>query len=106
MPDPAMQDWRQIYGRNVRRLRQKRGLTQEELAFESEIDLTYMGGIERGRRKPARNGENCGRSFGTTWETPKHVKALGIIAGKWVQKNPFSNLCCLLAALNERLHAF
>jgi transcriptional regulator with XRE-family HTH domain len=53
MPDPAMQDWRQIFGRNVRRLRQKRGLTQEELAFESEIDLTYMGGIERGRRNPS-----------------------------------------------------
>jgi transcriptional regulator with XRE-family HTH domain len=48
-----MQDWRQIFGRNVRRLRQKRGLTQEELAFEAEIDLTYMGGIERGKRNPS-----------------------------------------------------
>jgi transcriptional regulator with XRE-family HTH domain len=28
-------------------------LTQEELAFESEIDLTYMGSIERGRRNPS-----------------------------------------------------
>ena len=34
-------------------LRQQRGLTQEELAFEAEIDLTYMGGIERGRRNPS-----------------------------------------------------
>jgi transcriptional regulator with XRE-family HTH domain len=40
-------------GRNVRKLRQQRGLTQEELAFEAEIDLTYMGGIERGRRNPS-----------------------------------------------------
>jgi transcriptional regulator with XRE-family HTH domain len=48
-----MADWRQIVGTNVRRLRQARGLTQEQLAFESEIDLTYLGGIERGRRNPS-----------------------------------------------------
>jgi transcriptional regulator with XRE-family HTH domain len=48
-----MQDWRAILGKNVRRLRQQKGLTQEELAFEAEIDLTYMGGIERGRRNPS-----------------------------------------------------
>lgn len=48
-----MQDWRAILGRNVRRLRQQRGMTQEALAFEAEIDLTYMGGIERGRRNPS-----------------------------------------------------
>lgn len=52
-PDPAMRDWRIILGRNVRRLRQQKGLTQEELAFEAEIDLTYVGGIERGKRNPS-----------------------------------------------------
>ncbi|HEY4030856.1 MAG TPA: helix-turn-helix transcriptional regulator [Caulobacteraceae bacterium] len=46
-------DWRAIVGDNVRRLRIARGLTQEQLAFESKIDLTYMGGIERGRRNPS-----------------------------------------------------
>ena len=29
-----------------------RGLTQEQVALEAKIDLTYMGGIERGRRNP------------------------------------------------------
>ncbi|WP_197086823.1 helix-turn-helix transcriptional regulator [Bradyrhizobium sp. LTSPM299] len=53
MPDPAMQDWCAIVGKNVRRLRKQRGMTQEELAFESEIDLTYVGGIERGKRNPS-----------------------------------------------------
>jgi transcriptional regulator with XRE-family HTH domain len=53
MPDPAMQNWCVIVGRNVRRLRVQKGLTQEELAFEAKIDLTYMGGIERGRRNPS-----------------------------------------------------
>jgi transcriptional regulator with XRE-family HTH domain len=48
-----MWDWRAILGRNVRRLRQQRKLTQEQLAFEAEIDLTYMGGIERGKRNPS-----------------------------------------------------
>jgi transcriptional regulator with XRE-family HTH domain len=53
VPHPAMRDWRAILGKNVRRLRQQRGLTQEQLAFEAEIDLTYMGGIERGKRNPS-----------------------------------------------------
>lgn len=53
MPHPAMQDWRAKLGRNVRRLRQQRELTQEQLAFEAEIDLTYVGGIERGKRNPS-----------------------------------------------------
>ena len=53
MPDPAMQDWRAIVGKNVRHLRQLKGLTQEELAFEAQLDLTYVGGIERGRRNPS-----------------------------------------------------
>ena len=48
-----MQDWRAKFGANVRRLRQRRGLTQEQLAFEAEIDLTYVGGIERGKRNPS-----------------------------------------------------
>ena len=48
MPHPAMQDGRllQIFGRNIRRLRLKKHMTQEELAFEAEIDLTYIGGAQ------------------------------------------------------------
>lgn len=53
MLDPAMQDWRKIVGKNVRKIRQERGITQEKLAFEAEIDLTYVGGIERGKRNPS-----------------------------------------------------
>jgi transcriptional regulator with XRE-family HTH domain len=46
-------DWRAVIGTNVRRARQKAGLTQEQLAHEAKIDLTYAGGIERGRRNPS-----------------------------------------------------
>ena len=48
-----MLDWRAIVGTNVRRARLKAGLTQEQVALEAKIDLTYMGGIERGRRNPS-----------------------------------------------------
>jgi transcriptional regulator with XRE-family HTH domain len=42
-----------IVGKNVRRIRRQRRMTQEKLAFEAELDLTYVGGIERGRRNPS-----------------------------------------------------
>jgi transcriptional regulator with XRE-family HTH domain len=40
-------------GRNIAKARRRKGLTQEKLAFEAKIDLTYMGGIERGKRNPS-----------------------------------------------------
>lgn len=46
-------DWNEIVAANVRRLRVQRKLTQEQLAHDAEIDLTYLGGIERGRRNPS-----------------------------------------------------
>jgi transcriptional regulator with XRE-family HTH domain len=48
-----MRNWRVIVGRNVRRIRLAKGMTQERLAFAAELDLTYIGGIERGRRNPS-----------------------------------------------------
>lgn len=47
-----MLDWREIVGRNVLKARHAAGLTQEQLALEAGLDLTYVGGIERGRRNP------------------------------------------------------
>jgi transcriptional regulator with XRE-family HTH domain len=48
-----MRDWPAVLGKNVRKYRQQRKLTQEQLAFQANIDLTYMGGIERGKRNPS-----------------------------------------------------
>lgn len=37
-------------GQNIRKLRLKLGLTQEELAFEADLHRAYMGQIERGEK--------------------------------------------------------
>lgn len=45
-------DIRRRVGRNVCRIRKDLALTQEDLAFECELDRTYISGIERGIRNP------------------------------------------------------
>jgi transcriptional regulator with XRE-family HTH domain len=45
-------DIRRLVGRNVRRIRESRGWSQEELAFESGLHGTYVSGVERGVRNP------------------------------------------------------
>lgn len=37
----------------MRRLRVERKLPQEQLAHDAEIDVTYLRGIEAGRRNPS-----------------------------------------------------
>ena len=38
------------FGRNVRQLREQRGLSQEGLADALEVHRTFVGGVERGER--------------------------------------------------------
>lgn len=45
-------DVRALIGKNVRLIRQERGWSQEQLAFESGLHRTYISGIERGVRNP------------------------------------------------------
>ena len=39
-----------ILGTRIKSMRQERGLSQEQLAFEAGLDRSYVGGIERGER--------------------------------------------------------
>jgi transcriptional regulator with XRE-family HTH domain len=39
---------REVFARNLRRLRRERGLSQEALAAEAGIDRTYISALERG----------------------------------------------------------
>ncbi|MGQ0589417.1 MAG: helix-turn-helix domain-containing protein [Sphingosinicella sp.] len=45
-------DIRQRLAKNLRRLREQKGLSQEKFAFEAEIHRTYVSDIERGARNP------------------------------------------------------
>jgi transcriptional regulator with XRE-family HTH domain len=40
------------FGDNVRKLREQREWTQEQLAEKSDLDQTFISGIERGTRNP------------------------------------------------------
>jgi len=39
-----------IFGETIRKLRKKRNLSQENLAFKANIDRTYISDIEKGER--------------------------------------------------------
>ena len=43
----------QILGNNVRRLREAKGWSQEDLAEKANLHRTYVSGIERGVRNPS-----------------------------------------------------
>jgi len=48
MTDPAFVALRQSIAANVRRARQRKGLTQEQLADKAEQDVSYLQRVERG----------------------------------------------------------
>ena len=43
-------DPRILFGQRLKKLRKDRGWSQEQLALECDLDRTYIGGIEQGRR--------------------------------------------------------
>jgi transcriptional regulator with XRE-family HTH domain len=45
-------DMRKLVGRNVKRIREKKGLTQEELAEVSGFSQQYISSLEKGTRNP------------------------------------------------------
>lgn len=43
---------RRVVGQNLKRYREKAGLSQEQLGFEAGLHRTYVSGVERGVRNP------------------------------------------------------
>ena len=41
------------FGDAIRELRRRRGISQEQLGYDSGLHRTYVGGIERGERNPS-----------------------------------------------------
>lgn len=58
------------FGDRIKKLRKEKGLTQEQLADEAQIERSYMGTIERGERNP------------TLLKVYKIAKALKVSAGQ------------------------
>ena len=67
-------DVRRRVGLNVKKYRGERGLSQEELAFESGLHRTYVSGVERGVRNP------------TVVILEKIAEALGIDPGRLIER--------------------
>jgi transcriptional regulator with XRE-family HTH domain len=63
-----------VFGWNVRRWREEKGLTQESLAERANLDPTYISGIERGIRNPS------------VLSVIRIAKALGVTASKLLEK--------------------
>jgi transcriptional regulator with XRE-family HTH domain len=45
-------DMRELVGKNVQRIRLKKGLTQERFAELSGFSQQYLSGLEKGKRNP------------------------------------------------------
>lgn len=61
-------------GRAIRRLREERGISQEELALLAEVDRSYVGRVERGDNNVA------------ILTLAKLAKALGVTVAKLAQR--------------------
>jgi transcriptional regulator with XRE-family HTH domain len=67
---------RALVGWNLRRLRVARDVSQERLAFDSGVDRSYLGGLERGEENPTvdvleRLAETLTVKLGALFEEPE-----------------------------------
>ena len=54
-----------LLGLNVRKFRKLRGMTQEQLGLETEMERSYVSDLERGTRNPSvRAVERLARALG------------------------------------------
>jgi transcriptional regulator with XRE-family HTH domain len=71
----------QVLGERIRAARKAKGLSQEDLALEADIDRSYIGGVERGER---------------------NLSFKKLCAISWVVESDLGFLCNGLPLTNER----
>ena len=80
----TIKDIRILYGENLKDLRKKKGLSQEELGFKSSLHRTYISEVERGRRNISLVGpDNLTQHFDTLIRVSN-----GALNGKQVEVSP------------------
>jgi transcriptional regulator with XRE-family HTH domain len=58
-------EFKRRFGQRLRELRQARGLSQEKLAEQADLSVTYVSSLERGRYNPSlRNLMKLARALG------------------------------------------
>jgi transcriptional regulator with XRE-family HTH domain len=65
----GMADLQREFGRRLRELRTRSGLTQQQLAGRAKMDYKYIGALERGERNP------------TLFNIDRVAHALGVASG-------------------------
>ena len=50
-----MMEAQKLFGEALKRLRQERTMTQEDLAFRADVSVVYLRGLESGRFNPTLN---------------------------------------------------
>lgn len=58
LPKPTRRDVERVsraFGATIRAVREEKGWSQEEFAHRARIHVTYLSGLERGRRNPTLN---------------------------------------------------
>jgi len=73
-------DGRALIAWNLRRIRVKRGLSQERLAYDAQVDRAYVGGLERREENPTvdlldRLAETLGVSLAELFRQPNKGSA-------------------------------
>lgn len=49
----TLKDPKKLFGNKIKQMRIEKGWSQEQFAFECDMDRTYIGGVERGERNIA-----------------------------------------------------
>ena len=74
-----------LLGERIREIRKAKGLSQEDLAHQAEVDRSYMGCIERGQRNPSLR-TLCVIATTLDVDVGALTKGLPVTPGEWTRR--------------------